>query len=148
MPAALRIPSLRPGTACVTWAKASVRTTPALGPGSNCAATESRAGGGRRGTAAALALAPHVRRSEPERFQEHEAGVLDPLMVVGDREVTEVVHFPRGHAASAGLDHESQPFWIGGSQLIGRDPTARTNRQRASMEPSPRLGGEGRGRGA
>jgi hypothetical protein len=61
---------------------------------------------------AAPAFAPHVRRSEPERFQKHESGILDPLMIVGDREVADVIHFPRGHDASAGLDQGSQPFLI------------------------------------
>src|SRR5882724_147576 len=56
-----------------------------------------------RGDASA-ALVPRAGRPEPECLQDGEAGVFDALMVVRDREVADVVDFPRGHAAPTGLD--------------------------------------------
>jgi hypothetical protein len=51
------------------------------------------------------AVAPRVRRPEPERLQDREAGILDALMVVRDREVPDVVHLPRRHKPPTRLDH-------------------------------------------
>src|SRR5438876_2822018 len=50
------------------------------------------------------AFTPPIGRPEAERLQSREAGILDALMVVRDREVTDVVDLPRGHAAPTGID--------------------------------------------
>ena len=56
-----------------------------------------------RGDAAPV-LALRVGGPEPERLQNGKARIFDALMVVRDREVPDVVHLPRGHAAPTGLD--------------------------------------------
>src|SRR2546427_7827855 len=54
---------------------------------------------------ATAAVASRVGRPEPERFQDREAGILDALVVVRDREVADVVYLPRGYETATGLDH-------------------------------------------
>ena len=56
------------------------------------------------GGGAAAARLDGVTGTEPQGLQHDQARVLDALVIVGDGEVTDVVHLPRGHATPTRVD--------------------------------------------